>query len=126
MLVDCVQSGEYSMLIRDPGEAGYGKGVSVMGVRHAREYKEILGELTEAVGGIADSYKFFEMEASEWDALGEAERREVLEALADDVFYGLGEQPSIAVGEGTVVYHPKHHVIEVSVDGKESRIVRLV
>lgn len=97
-----------------------------MGVRHAREYKDILRELTEAVGGISDNYRFFDMEAAEWEALGDAERHEVLEALADDVFYGLGEQPSIAVGEGTVVYHPKHHVIEVAVDGKESRIVRLI
>ena len=97
-----------------------------VGVRHAREYKEILRELTDAVGGIADSYTFFGMDEAEWDATGDAERRETLEALADDVFYGLGEQSAIAVGEGTVVYHPKHHVIEVAVDGKESRIVRLV
>jgi len=97
-----------------------------VGVKHAREYKDILVDLTEAVGGIANSYSFFDMTEGEWDALGEAERREVLEALADDVFYGLGEQPSIAVGQGVVVYHPKHHVIEVSVDGKEIRIVRLV
>ena len=97
-----------------------------VGVKHAREYRDILLDLTEAVGGIADSYAFFDMTEGEWEALGEAARREVLEALADDVFYGLGEQPSITVGQGVVVYHPKHHVIEVSVDGKEIRIVRLV
>jgi len=97
-----------------------------VGVKHAREYRDILHDLTEAVGAISDSYAFFDMTASEWEALGDAERQEVLEALADDVFYGLGEQASITVGTGVVVYHPKHHVIEVSVDGKEIRIVRLV
>lgn len=97
-----------------------------VGVKHAREYKDILQDLKEAVAGITDSYAFFDMTAEEWEGLGEAERHEVLEALADDVFYGLGEQASIEVGGGVVVYHPKHHVIEVSVDGKEIRIVRLV
>ncbi|PZD96421.1 hypothetical protein DNH61_07895 [Paenibacillus sambharensis] len=97
-----------------------------MGVRHAREYKEILEDLTEAVGGIEDSYTFFDMTAEEWEGLGPAERAEVLEALADDVFYGLGEESTIAVGSGHVTYHPKRHIIEVSVDGTEIRLVRLI
>lgn len=29
-----------------------------MGVRHAREYKDILDDLTEAVSAIRDSYSF--------------------------------------------------------------------
>ncbi|MCF2945867.1 hypothetical protein L1N82_19810 [Paenibacillus tarimensis] len=97
-----------------------------MGVRHAREYKEILEDLTEAVSGIADSYTFFDMTAEEWEVLGPDERGEVMEALADDVFYGLGEEPTIAVGSGHVTYHAKRHVIEVSVDGTEIRLVRLI
>jgi len=97
-----------------------------VGVKHAREYKDILHDLSEAVGAISDSYSFFDMTEGDWEALGDAERQEVLEALADDVFYGLGEQSSIEVGTGIVVYRPKHHVIEVSVDDKEIRIVRLV
>ncbi|XEC94934.1 hypothetical protein AB6A23_27300 [Paenibacillus tarimensis] len=97
-----------------------------MGVKHAREYKEILADLTESVGAITDSYEFFEMSSEEWATLGEEDRREVMEALADDVFYGLGKEPIIQVGRGTVTYHPKFHIIEVSVDGKEIRIVRLI
>jgi hypothetical protein len=97
-----------------------------MGVRHAREYSDILRDLTEAVGAIEHSYEFFEMSREDWEELGKEERLEVMEALADDVFYGLGEQPSIEVGGGAVIYKPKHHIIEVSVDGKEIRIVRLI
>lgn len=97
-----------------------------MGVRHGRAYGDILRELTEAVGGIEDSYRLCGMEAEEWAGLGDRERRETLEAIADDVFYGLGAQPVIAVGKGKVVYHPKFHVIEVSVSARESRIVRLI
>ncbi|MFC4098782.1 hypothetical protein [Paenibacillus xanthanilyticus] len=97
-----------------------------MGVKHAREYKEILQELTEAIGSIGDGYVFFEMEEEEWSQMEAGERLDVLEALADDVFYGLGEDPVIKVGGGLVAYRAKHHCIEVSIDGKESRIIRLV
>ncbi|MCQ6561696.1 hypothetical protein [Paenibacillus mendelii] len=97
-----------------------------MGVKHAREYKEILEELTEAIGSIDDGYLFFDMESDEWEALAEPERMDVMEALADDVFYGLGVEPVIKVGGGMVAYRQKHHCIEVSVDGRESRIIRLI
>ncbi|RXZ79972.1 hypothetical protein EBB07_20660 [Paenibacillaceae bacterium] len=96
-----------------------------MGVRHGREYRDILKDLTEAVGAIGSSYSFFEMSEEEWGELGVEERSEVMEALADDVFYGLGVEPVIQVGQGTVTYHQKFHIIEVAVDGKEVRIVRL-
>lgn len=97
-----------------------------MGVRHAREYSEILDELTEAIGKIEDSYRFFEMELLEWNALSTDERKEVLEALADDVFYGLGEESSIEVGSGVVRYKAQQHIIEVEQGDRVSRIVRLV
>lgn len=97
-----------------------------MGVKHAREYVEILAELTEAVGAIDNSYEFFEMSQEDWGSLGDGERKEVMEALADDVFYGLGEQETIQVGSGIITHRPKFHVIEVAVDGTEVRIVRLV
>lgn len=66
------------------------------------------------------------MTGEEWGELGDQEKREVMEALADDVFYGLGEEPVLHVGGGVVAYKPKFHVIEVMVDGKEARIVRLI
>ncbi|CDN45328.1 Uncharacterized protein BN871_HD_00050 [Paenibacillus sp. P22] len=97
-----------------------------MGVKHAREYKEILEDLTVAVSAIRDSYSFFDMSQEDWSELGDQEKHEVMEALADDVFYGLGEEPILHVGEGVVAYKPKFHVIEVLVDGKEARIVRLI
>lgn len=97
-----------------------------MGVRHAREYRDILQELTEAIGRIDDCYRFFEMETIEWNSLSEEERLEVLEALADDVFYGLGESPLIEVGSGVVQYKAQHHIIEVEQNNQVSQIVRLI
>lgn len=96
-----------------------------MGVRHAREYSEILQELTEAIAVIDDSYLFFEMEAADWNELDKAEQRDVLEALADDVFYGLGEHYEIAVGSGFVTYVPLLHRIEVKTN-EEYRVVHLI
>ncbi|MFF2484244.1 hypothetical protein [Paenibacillus sp. NPDC058071] len=97
-----------------------------MGVRHGREYADILKELTEAVRAIPGSYTFFEMEQEEWEALGEPEKHEVMEALADDVFFGLAEQPVLEVGEGTITHHPKHHIIEVSAGDNVTRVIRLI
>ena len=97
-----------------------------MGVKHAREYEEILVDLKEAMYSIGDGYQFFEMETADWDELEEPQRLELMEALADDVFYALGEDPVLHVGQGVVTYRPKHHVIEVSVDEKEVRIIRLI
>lgn len=97
-----------------------------MGVRHAREYSEILQELTTAIASIEDSYTFFEMEQADWAALSKEEQQEVLEALADDVFYGLGEQPEIEVGSGAVVYSAPLHRIEINVRGERLAVVHLI
>ncbi|RJE85539.1 hypothetical protein D3P07_20270 [Paenibacillus sp. 1011MAR3C5] len=97
-----------------------------MGVRHAREYADILKELSVAVGEIENSYSFFEMEPEEWEALAAEERQEVMEALADDVFFGLGEDPVIAIGGGAITYNSKHHVIEVSQGDNVIQIIRLI
>ncbi|MBW7475596.1 hypothetical protein K0T92_12630 [Paenibacillus oenotherae] len=97
-----------------------------MGVKHAREYEEILAELTEAIHAIGDGYTFFDMGPEDWAALSAPEQKELMQTLADDLFFGLGEDAVIEVGSGTITYRPKHHCIEVSVDGTESRIIRLV
>lgn len=97
-----------------------------MGVRHAREYSEILLELTEAIGNIKDCYLFFEMDVEDWKALQAEEKHEVLEALADDVFYGLGEHPEIAVGSGQVSYSSKLHHIVVKTNDQVYHTIRLI
>ena len=97
-----------------------------MGVRHAREYADILKDLTAAVAEIEGSFTFFEMEPEEWAELPAEDRQEVMEALADDVFFGLGEDPVIEVGNGVITYNSKYHIIEVSQDDKVTQIIRLI
>lgn len=97
-----------------------------MGVRHAREYSDILKELTASIANITDSYHFFEMEENEWKALSAEEQLEVMEALADDVFYGLGENKEIDVGSGKVVYRKEQHVIDVYIGDDVHQIISLI
>ncbi|WP_420916824.1 hypothetical protein [Paenibacillus thiaminolyticus] len=87
-----------------------------MGVAYGRPYKDILEELVAAIALIPDGYQFFDMGQEEWEALGEQERHEVLEALGDDVFYGLGQERLLFIGSGSVQYDPEFHLIEVVVD----------
>lgn len=97
-----------------------------MGVKHGRDYGEILAELTEAVGRISDSYVFFEMEAEDWGNLGEAEQNEVHEALAEDLFYALGTEPVINVGSGVVMHDQMNHRIHILIGEEELAFVALV
>lgn len=97
-----------------------------MGVKHGRDYEYILADLTAAVGRIPDSYIFFEMETSEWDNLSSEERAEVLEALAEDLFFALGTEPVIEVGSAVVVYDREGHRINVLIGEEELTSVKLV
>ncbi|MBN3524404.1 hypothetical protein [Paenibacillus apiarius] len=96
-----------------------------MGVAFGRQYKDILEELTVAVGLIPDGYTFFDMTEEEWTALGDAERQEVLEALADDVFYGLGQEKLLFIGSGSVQHDPEFHIIEVVVNSETVATIQL-
>ena len=97
-----------------------------MGVKHGRDYELILQELTNAMAAVEDSYLFFEMEPQEWDRLSAEEKHEVLEALAEDLFYGLGTESVIPVGSSVVIYAPEEHRIHVLVGEQELTFVSLV
>ncbi|WP_106769499.1 hypothetical protein [Paenibacillus faecalis] len=97
-----------------------------MGVRHGRDYGEILTELTAAVGRIADSYIFFEMDPKEWNNLDDSEKNEVHEALAEDLFYALGTEPVISVGSGVVIHDQTNYRINILIGEEELAFVALV
>lgn len=97
-----------------------------MGVRHGRDYGDILTEFTEAVGRIPDSYIFFEMNADDWAGLDETEKNEVHEALAEDLFYALGTEPVIPVGSGVVIHDQSQHRIHILIGEEEMAFVALV
>jgi hypothetical protein len=97
-----------------------------VGVKHGRDYSEILVELTGAVGRISDGYIFFEMEPEEWENLPEESKLEVWEALAEDLFYALGNEPVIKVGSGVVMYDKETHRINILLGDEDLASVVLV
>lgn len=97
-----------------------------MGVKHGRDYEYILADLMKAVSQISDSYLFFEMEPSEWDRLSDADREEVQEALAEDLFFALGTEPMIEVGSAIVIYDPEGHRINFLMGEAELTSVTLI
>lgn len=97
-----------------------------MGVKHGRDYSDILVDLTAAVGRISDSYVFFEMEPVEWNLLSDEERLEVQEALAEDLFFALGNESVIPVGSAVVIYDQATHRINLLIGDEELDSVKLI
>lgn len=97
-----------------------------MGVRFNREYRDIVRDLGAALGQIDNCFSAFEMEQSDWDGLDREEQIEFLQTLADDIFYGLGSEPHIAIGEGKVQYDPTNHLIRVWTDSQIVHLIKLI
>ncbi|WP_422659072.1 hypothetical protein ACK8P5_00540 [Paenibacillus sp. EC2-1] len=97
-----------------------------MGVKHGRDYGDILKDLTEAVGRIPDSYVFFEMDSEDWGNLNDLDRNEVHEALAEDLFYALGTEPVLSVGSGVVMHDQGNHRIHILIGEEELAFVALI
>ncbi|WP_248927647.1 hypothetical protein [Paenibacillus hamazuiensis] len=96
-----------------------------MGVKFGREYSEIVDELSAAIVQIGGVYTFFEMEADDWQAMGKDEQRECIRTMADDLFYGLGADPVMDIGTGSVSYDKNKHILKVN-DGEGTvTVIRL-
>ncbi|WP_438444730.1 hypothetical protein [Gorillibacterium sp. sgz5001074] len=97
-----------------------------MGVKFNRQYEEIIEELTDALLDIEGCHEFFEMEEDQWIALKPRERRELLRTLSDDLFYGLGTESFIELGDSMITWHRQSHAITVSYPAKPLRTVPLI
>ena len=82
-----------------------------MGVKHGREYEEIISELADAMVPLGMAMYFLRWRQEEWSELDEEQCKGLMEVLADDVFYALGEESVHHVGGSVyVAYRPKHHM----------------
>lgn len=86
-----------------------------MGVKFAREYSDIVADLSEAIANIPLFFDFLEMNETDWVNLDESEQKECLKTLTDDVFYALGSFSKINLGEGTITYDKSKHMIKIDV-----------
>lgn len=84
-----------------------------MAVTFTRPYKDILQDMAGLLGLIQDSYTFLEIEAEDWEQMTKEDQHEVLEALSDDLFYGLGQESILFVGSGSIRYDRQFHHFEV-------------
>lgn len=97
-----------------------------MGVKFGREYNDIVDDLTTAIGQIKNCYDFFEMTEDDWNQLDREQQTECLKTLADDVFFALGTNPKIEVGQGLLMYEKRKHIITVNQGENLVTIVNLV
>ena len=97
-----------------------------MGVKFARDYEDIVSDMTDAVPNIDRFYQFFNMEEEQWEQLSEEEKKECTKTLCDDLFFALGSRSTIPVEGGWVTYEQKKHVITVNNGGKVVAIINLV
>ncbi|RAV16759.1 hypothetical protein [Paenibacillus contaminans] len=97
-----------------------------MGVKYAREFSDIIEDLTTAIGNIEGCHVLLEMSDEDWGGLEIDERRDCLQTLADDVFYGLGSDPVMKFERTMFTYDKGSHTIRVSDGDKLIQVVRLI
>ncbi|GIP40023.1 hypothetical protein J31TS4_33030 [Paenibacillus sp. J31TS4] len=97
-----------------------------MGVKFGREYEDIIHDLSMAMADLGNCHEFFEMSGDDWGQLEEEERKDCIATLADDVFYGLGAEPTMSLGACQFHYDRQNHLIKIFSEEKVIHMVRLV
>lgn len=97
-----------------------------MGIKFAREYKDIIQELSTEILSIDNFYSFFEMDKTDWEQLSKDEQLDCTKTLADDIFFGLGEDPEIHIGNGSIKYLSNENILELFNDNTLIKSISLI
>ncbi len=98
-----------------------------MGVKFKREYEEIVIELISVIHNLTDYLDLLEINQLQWSELDNEQQEECLRTLADDVFYSLGTEPELQIGDDVIVYDPIKHTIQAEYRGDQKiRIIHLI
>lgn len=84
-----------------------------MGVKYIRKYSDILNDMSKEISQIEQIYEFFEMKPEAWNEMSDIEKQECIKTMCDDIFYALGNDPAISIGNGTIRYVKAKSVLEV-------------
>ena len=84
-----------------------------MGVKFGREYAAIISELALALGPIDGMCSFVGMDPSEWESLGPEGQIACIRTIADDLFYALGTEKEVVIGQARILYDELHHRIRI-------------
>lgn len=96
-----------------------------MGVKYTKEYNHIIDELMNAVKYVERFYTFFGMDDLDWKKLSKEEQEECLRTMSHDIIYGLGGDPNMEVGRGSISYEEEQWQIRVSDGQKCIHVIRL-
>jgi hypothetical protein len=97
-----------------------------MGVRFNREYEDILADLSGVLAQLPASAEFVEMEQADWLNLSPKTRKEMALTIADDLFFALGEEPTISFGDLKIQHDANSHRIFVQTQNGDTHIIKLV
>lgn len=78
------------------------------------------------LAGLTACAEFVEMRAEEWSNLSPKKRKEMADTIADDLFFALGDEPTIAFGNVQIQYEQATHRIFIQVNHDETHIVKLI
>ncbi|HBM80529.1 MAG: hypothetical protein QME45_06820 [Clostridiales bacterium] len=84
-----------------------------MGIRYERRYADILTDLMEGIRGVDGFYTLFEMDEDMWNGMEENYRNECLRTMSDDVFYALGGNKTLSIGNGVIQYDKDKSIIKI-------------
>ncbi|OGX68288.1 MAG: hypothetical protein A2189_02410, partial [Paenibacillus sp. RIFOXYA1_FULL_44_5] len=71
-------------------------------------------------------HELFEMSMKEWSKLTAEVQKELVQTLSDDIFYALGADSKLQIGDSWIIHDSVHHIIKISQDEKVVHIVYLV
>jgi hypothetical protein len=97
-----------------------------MGIKFAREYEDIITDLTKAIMKIDNFYNIFDMKENDWNSISSEEKYEFTKTLADDLFFGLGNEPEFEIGNVTLLYNKDIHSISFYRNGELITSISLV
>lgn len=97
-----------------------------MGIKHGREYRDIIQDFSRAIITIHGCNELFEMEDADWAEMNAEQKMELVQTLADDIFYALAADPQIEIGDSVIQHDPVNHVIKVVNNEQVIHLVRLV
>lgn len=84
-----------------------------MGVKYIRKYDDILNDMSKEISQIDKAYDFLEMKPEAWRQMSDSEKQECIKTMCDDIFYALGNDPVISIGNGTIRYVKAKSILEV-------------
>ncbi|NLM35373.1 MAG: hypothetical protein GX206_08040 [Clostridiales bacterium] len=96
-----------------------------MALQFSREYKRIIEEIADGLSNITDVYSILDMEKTTWEDLCDQDKIEFTKTLADDIFYALGQEPIMIIGDDKVEYSKEKGEINIISQNNVIKSVKL-